>query len=102
MLNAEITIDCQRVADLCRKYGVSRLSIFGSALRDDFNVEQSDVDLLVEYLPDQVPGLFGFMELEDRLEEVFHRKVDLSTPESLSKYFRDDVLAIAEPIYVAA
>ncbi len=102
MLNAEITIDRPRVADLCRKFGVSRLSIFGSALRDDFNVDQSDVDLLVEYLPGRVPGLFGFMELEDRLAEAFQRKVDLSTPSSLSKYFRDDVLAVAEPIYVAA
>jgi uncharacterized protein len=102
MVRAEITIDDIKVAALCREFGVARLSIFGSALREDFDVGRSDVDLLVEFFPDRVPGLFSFMDLENRLADLFHREIDLSTPRSLSKYFRDDVLANAEPIYVAA
>jgi uncharacterized protein len=102
MIRQEITIDHEKVADLCREYGVARLSVFGSALRGDFNPSRSDVDLLVEFLPERVPGLFAFVDLEDQLSGAFGRKVDLSTPASLSKYFRDDVLASAEPMYVAS
>jgi predicted nucleotidyltransferase len=102
MVRAEITIDPSQVAALCREFGVARLSVFGSALREDFDASRSDVDLLVEFFPDRVPGIFGFMELESRLTDLFRREIDLSTPRSLSKYFRDDVLASAEPIYVAA
>jgi uncharacterized protein len=101
MLREEVTVDREKVASLCREFGVARLSIFGSVLRDDFDPARSDIDLLVEFTPDRTPGLFGFMDLEGRLSELFGRKVDLSTANSLSKYFRNEVLASAEPLYVA-
>jgi predicted nucleotidyltransferase len=102
MLRQEITIDHAKVAELCREFGVARLSVFGSALREDFDPSRSDIDLLVEFLPERVPGLFAYMDLEDQLSEAFGRKVDLSTSASLSKYFREEVVASAELMYVAS
>ncbi len=85
---------------LCREYQIRRLALFGSALRDDFTAD-SDVDVLVEFEPDARIGL-AFFRLQDELSELLHQKVDLHTPQSLSKHFRDDVLSEAKDIYVAA
>jgi len=85
---------------VCRRYGILRLSVFGSALRDDFTAE-SDLDILVEFQPGRTPG-FGFFRLEEELTAVFGRRVDLNTRASLSPYFRDRVLFEARELYVAA
>jgi hypothetical protein len=76
--------------------------LFGSALRDDFDADRSDIDVLVEFLPDQSRSLFKILRLQAALSQLFDRPVDLNTPGSLSKYFRDDVLATAEVLYDAA
>lgn len=94
------TIDERTVADFCRRHRVQRLSLFGSALRDDFAPE-SDLDLLVEFEPGQTPGL-AFFAMQDELTAILGRRVDLNTPECLSKYFRDQVIAEAQPLYVQA
>jgi len=101
MLSSGITVDPVAMAQLCREFGVARLSVFGSAVRDDFDVERSDVDLLVEFRPEAGAGLLALVRLEDKLTELFDRKVDLLTPDGLSKYLRSDVLASAEPLYVS-
>jgi predicted nucleotidyltransferase len=64
---------------LCREYGVVRLDIFGSATREDFDSQRSDIDLLVEFAPgtDLGPWMARFFELQERLEAVLGRKVDL-------------------------
>lgn len=85
---------------LCREYHIHRLALFGSALRDDFTAD-SDVDVLVEFEPDARIGL-AFFRSQDELSELFGQNVDLHTPQSLSKYFREDVLSEARDIYVAA
>ncbi len=85
---------------LCREYHIHRLALFGSALRDDFTAD-SDVDVLVEFEPDARIGL-AFFRLQDELSELFGQNVDLHTLQSLSKYFRDEVLNEARDIYVAA
>ncbi len=85
---------------LCREHHIHRLALFGSALRDDFTPD-SDVDVLVEFEPNARIGL-AFFRLQEELSELFHQNVDLHTPQSLSKYFRDDVLSEARDIYVAA
>jgi len=85
---------------VCRRYGIRRLSVFGSALRDDFMAD-SDLDLLVEFQPGRTPG-FGFFRLEAELSAIFGRRVDLNTRASLSPYFRDRVLFEARDLYVAA
>jgi hypothetical protein len=90
----------ERIAEFCRRRHVRRLSVFGSALRDDFSAE-SDVDVLVEFEPGYVPGL-SFFTMERELSELLGRKVDLNTPKSISRYYRDQVLAEARVQYDAA
>ena len=84
--------------DFCRRHHIRKLSIFGSYLRDDFGPE-SDVDLLVEFDPEHIPGLFDVAGMEIELSEMLGRKVDLRTAEDLSRYFRDEVVAQAEVQY---
>ena len=68
-------------------------------LREDFRFE-SDVDVLVEFEPGHVPGL-AFFSMEEELSEILGHKVELHTPQFLSRYFRDKVMADAEIQYVA-
>ncbi|MGH7277654.1 MAG: nucleotidyltransferase family protein [Candidatus Rokuibacteriota bacterium] len=92
-----IPVPRDRIADFCRRHHIRRLAFFGSVLRDDFTPD-SDVDVLVEFEPGNVPG-FAFFHMEDELSEILGRRVDLNTPNSLSKYFRNEVLAEAEELY---
>jgi predicted nucleotidyltransferase len=90
------------LAAFCRRHKVRRLALFGSALRDDFG-PQSDIDLLVEFVPGATPGLFTIAGMEEELSELFEgRKIDLSTYHDLSRYFRDEVRDSALPLYAAA
>jgi uncharacterized protein len=102
MISTEGILDSAAVAAFCRQYGVARLRLFGSALRSDFDPKRSDIDLLVEFLPGQSKSLFKLVEMEENLTSMLGRKVDLLTPGSLSKYFRDDVLKSAVVLYDAA
>jgi len=97
---AHIPLDQSKIAEFCRKHHIRKLSLFGSVLRDDFS-SHSDVDVLVEFEPNHVPGL-TFFAMESELSEILGRKVDLNTPAFLSPYFRDQVLAEAEVHYAAA
>jgi predicted nucleotidyltransferase len=71
-----IKIDRERIAAFCRERGIRKMSVFGSVVRDDFDPQTSDVDVLVEFVPDRVPGWEFFGWGED-LEPIFGRKVDL-------------------------
>jgi len=74
-----IEIPEQELNEFCRRNHIRRLSFFGSVIRDDFGSE-SDIDVLVEFQPDHVPGFFGFVRMETELTEMFGgRKVDLNT-----------------------
>ncbi len=87
------------IEEFCRKHHIRKLSIFGSYLREDFGPE-SDVDFLVEFDPEHIPGLIEFAGMEIELSELLGgQKVDLRTPQDLSKYFRDRVVADAEVRY---
>lgn len=85
---------------LAEAFGVRRFALFGSALRDDFTAE-SDIDILVEYRPGTRTGL-RFFALQEELEKLFGRKVDLNTAECLPRQFRSEVVAEARELYVAA
>ncbi len=89
-----------RLAEICRRYRVRRLALFGSVLRDDFGPE-SDVDLLVEFLPGARTGL-AFFAMQDELSAAIGRTVDLNTAGFLGPRILPTVLAEALPIYVAA
>jgi hypothetical protein len=95
-----IEVPRERIADFCRQHHIRRFAFFGSVLRDDFT-PSSDVDVLVEFEPGKTPG-YGFVSVEEELSRILGRRVDLRTPQELSKYFRDEVLAEAEEVYVAA
>ena len=82
----------------CRRHHIKKLSIFGSYLREDFGPE-SDIDFLVEFDRNHIPGLIELVGMEIELSEALGRKVDLRTPQELSKHFRDEVLAEAEVQY---
>ena len=94
-----VQFDRQKLSDVCRRYQVRKLSLFGSILRSDFQ-EQSDIDVLVEFEPDAHPGL-RYFALEQELSELVGRQVDLNTAGFLSADFRDEVLASAEVQYDA-
>jgi len=96
---ANIEVDKRRIAEFCRRYRVRRLAFFGSVLRNDFS-PHSDVDVLVEFEDAHVPGL-AFFTMEKELSEILGYKVDLNTPQFLSRYFRNDVMAEAEVQYAA-
>ena len=102
MLTTELSVDAVALAVLCRKHGVAKLSLFGSVLRPDFEAGRSDIDVLVEFEPGASKSLFKLLNMERKLAELFANKIDFSTPGSLSKYFRDDVLAGAQVLYGAA
>jgi predicted nucleotidyltransferase len=87
----------EKIADFCRRHHIRKLAVFGSALREDFRPD-SDLDVLVEFDPGHTPGL-AFFGMEQELSELLGRKVDLNTPQFLSPYFRDKVLAEAEVQY---
>ena len=82
----------------CRKNHIIKMSLFGSALRDELK-PGSDIDILVEFDKKHMPGLFDIAGMEIELTEMFCRKVDLRTPAELSRYFRDDVLEKARVEY---
>lgn len=100
MADPRIAIDQERIAEFCRRNHIRKLALFGSVLRDDFRPE-SDVDVLVEFDPNHIPGL-AFFGMEEELSEIIGRRVDLNTVGWLSPYFRDEVIKEAEVQYVEA
>ena len=89
----------EKLVELCKRYHVQRLSLFGSRLKGTARPD-SDIDILVEFEPNAALG-FKYFRLEDELSKLFHNKVDLSTPGFLSQFFREEVLKSARPLYVA-
>jgi len=96
-----IAFDHECLARFCRERGIRKLSLFGSVLRGDFDPERSDVDVLVELTPERLPG-WEFFRWHEELSPILGRKVDLHTPNSLSEYFRDEVVREALPLYEQA
>ena len=94
-----IDISKNKIAEFCQRHHIRKLSLFGSVLRDDFRPD-SDVDVLVEFEPGKTPG-FAIVKMQQELSEILNGKeVDLRTPQELSRYFRDRVMAEAVVQYV--
>lgn len=94
-----LNIDRKSLEKICKDNQVEFLGVFGSVARGE-NKPESDVDLLVRFVPDSRVGLFGLVRMSSELEQLLGRKVDLLTEGFLSKYFRDEVVAETKPIYV--
>jgi uncharacterized protein len=88
-----------RLAELCQKYGIAELSVFGSVARGDARPD-SDVDLLYVRVPGNDLGM-SYFALQDDLEKLFGRPVDLVPKEGLHRVIRDQVLADAQVLYAA-
>ncbi len=87
MARPKIRIPKKKLADFCRRNYILKLSLFGSVLHDSFNSE-SDIDVLVEFDPEHVPGL-ALIRIQDDLSAIFGgRKVDLVTPKFLNRRIR--------------
>jgi uncharacterized protein len=92
-----LAITLEDLVMFCRRYYVTKFSLFGSILSERFT-DSSDIDILVEFREGHVPG-FAFITMQDELEELLNRRVDLHTPNSLSKYFRREVMQQARVLY---
>jgi predicted nucleotidyltransferase len=90
------------IVALCRELGVLRLDVFGSAVTDEFDVEHSDVDVLVEFGPAAREGLRTYFALKDGLERILARPVDVVSARAVrNPYFREQVMAGREYLYAA-
>lgn len=88
------------LAEVCRRYGVKELSLFGSAVRGEM-LPESDIDIMVEFEPGARIGLIKFESLVGELESLAGRKVDLVTKRGLKPWVRPRVLKDARVIYAA-
>ena len=99
-----ITVDRVALAEVCRKWGIGSVALFGSALRDDFT-PQSDIDLLIEYLPGVRHSLFEYGKMHEDFAIVFGRAVDLVHAEGIrasrNPIRREHILSSARPLYNA-
>ena len=84
-------ISKSELEDLCKKYYIKKLAIFGSAIRNELKLD-SDIDILVEFKKGKAPGLMGFCHIQNLLTDLIGREVELHTPNDISRYFRDDVV----------
>ena len=104
MINAALALPMEEIAAICRRYHVQELSLFGSALRDDFRVD-SDLDFLVVFEPGAKVGLFEFFELQHDLQALLGREVDLVSKAGVERsenwIRRRAILSHYESIYVA-
>jgi hypothetical protein len=94
------TVDSSALAEVCHRYGVKELSLFGSAARGEMSPE-SDIDLMVEFEPGTRIGLIRFESLADELESLAGRKVDLVTKRGLKPWIRPQILKDARVIYAS-
>lgn len=96
-----LSVEPSALRAFCRRRGIRRLSLFGSRLTGDHG-PQSDVDLLVEFVPGSIPTLLEMADMEQELSVLLGGlRVDLRTPNDLSRYFRDDVMRQASVQYEA-
>ena len=104
MVSANIDIPMERIRAFCRRWKVTEFSLFGSVLRDDFRPD-SDVDALVRFEPDAHWGLFDLARMEDELQAIVGRPVDLitrnSVEESANPIRRNHILSHLETLDVA-
>jgi predicted nucleotidyltransferase len=99
---AKLHIPRKKIAALCRKYGVKKLSLFGSAARGEMG-PKSDVDLMVEFDPASKTSLWDYPAMQDDFSALFdHRKVDIASPEILrNPYRRKTILPDLKTLYEA-
>jgi predicted nucleotidyltransferase len=92
-------VDPTTLAEFCTRHRIRRLSLFGSQATGTAHPD-SDIDLLVEFEPEAVPGFLGLARISTQLSALAGgRLIDLRTPEDLSLHFRDEVIRRAEVVF---
>lgn len=98
MAKTPIRLRKSKVETFCKKHHIIYLALFGSVLTSKFT-DKSDVDILVKFEKKHIPHIFALVSIESELADIVGRRVDLKTPNDLSPYFRDEVVAQAKIIY---
>ena len=100
-----ITIPKDKIIEFCRRWKITEFALFGSVLREDFGPE-SDIDVLVTFMPDARWSLLDHVEMQDELKDIFGRAVDLISKRGIERsrnaIRRKEILGSAEVIYAAA
>lgn len=97
-----LALDIDAIAHLCRKFGVSKLSVFGSATTDRFDPERSDVDFLLEFLPEAKASFKTLFGLKLALQDLLGRDVDVVMPKAMrNRYFAESVAKSRQELYAA-
>jgi predicted nucleotidyltransferase len=94
----KIDLPIKWIEKFCKSHYIIKLALFGSVLSDHFS-DTSDIDILVEFDPKHIPGLFSFVRMKEELSDNLGREIDLRTPEDISKLFRNEVLQQSYLIY---
>lgn len=97
-----VLLDTEEIKRACERYGVERLRVFGSVLTDRFDPERSDVDFLVDFIP-QNDNLFNdYFDLKAELERIVARNVDLIDASAVrNPYFKASAFGSAQDLYAA-
>ena len=105
MPKSKVSLPKDNIADFCRKWKIVEFSLFGSVLRSDFGPD-SDIDILVAFAPDAAWTLLDHVEMQEELEGLLNRKVDLVSRRGIERsrnlLRRDAILRSAEVFYAAA
>lgn len=96
-----IEVPLQEISEICQRWHINKLSLFGSVLRDDFTPD-SDIDVLVEFKAGYTPGFFKLYQIQEELSVLLgNHSIDLVTPKFLNHRIRDSILNQAQVCYVA-
>jgi len=97
-MTRRLPLDEATLTRFCEQHHIRRLALFGSQLKGTARSD-SDVDLLVEFEPEHIPSLLDVAGMEIELSKLLGKKADLRTAGDLSRYFRDEVVRMAEVQY---
>src|SRR5262249_18345603 len=95
-----VALPQSQIVEICRRYRVRELSLFGSAARGELRPD-SDIDLLVDYFPDARPSLLDLADMQNELSDLLGRNVDLGVKPALKPRLKERILAEAQVIYAA-
>ena len=106
MIKTQIPIDYEKIVEFCQCWKITELALFGSVLRDDFQPESSDIDVLVSFAQDAHWTLFDLVDIEEGLQSIFQRNIDLVSRRGIERsqnhLRRQAILNSAQVIYAAA
>lgn len=102
-VRTQVPINYEKIIQFCQRWKITEFALFGSVLRDDFRPESSDLDVLVSFAPDAHWTLFDWVDMEEDIEQIFQRRVDLVSRRGIERsqnhLRRQAILNSAKVIY---